>query len=132
MDVPLYALALVSFVVLYLALSIFLAWSIIICLLIIISYLALRYGDLVKSYPFSLSDSITTITFIGITWAIFVFLGQKTPIPIVGNGLTYASLEPTYVSATITISIVLSFLFLIVGGAMLQHRSRASNETPTQ
>lgn len=132
MDIPLYALALASFVVLYLALSIFLAWTLIICLLLIFSYLALRYGNLMKNYPFSLSDSITTVTFVGVTWAIFVFLGQKTPIPFVGDGLTYAASASIPVSAIISIALVLSFLFLVVGAATFQRRAGAANAASSQ
>jgi hypothetical protein len=89
MDVPLYAIALVVFAVLYLAIGVFLAYVLLITLLVMFAYLVIRYPHLPDEYPYGSRDTSITVIFIGITWGIFTFLGPKTPIPFVGAGLTY-------------------------------------------
>jgi hypothetical protein len=124
MDVPLYALALIVFAVLYLALAVYLAFAIVIALIVMFTYLALRYGDLGKNYPYGLTDSLVTATFIGVTWGIFTYLAQKNPIPFIGSGLTYSSSTNVPFSAIVTITLVLSVCFLILGSFVAQSRAR--------
>lgn len=124
MDVPLYALALVVFAVLYLALAVYLAFAIIVSLFIMFTYLALRYGDLGKNYPYGLTDSLVTATFIGVTWGIFTYLAQKNPIPFIGSGLTYANSTNVPFSAIVTITLVLAVMFLVLGSFVAQSKAR--------
>ncbi|MCI4331881.1 MAG: hypothetical protein L3K19_08590 [Thermoplasmata archaeon] len=112
MDVPLYALALVLFAVLYLAIGVFLAYTLIITLFFMFAYLSIRYGKMPDNYPNGLGDTLITVAFIGVTWGIFTFLAPKNPIPFVGDGLTYTTGSTVPVSALLTIGIVLAFMFL--------------------
>ena len=113
MDVPLYALALVIFAVLYLGIGIFLAFSLIISLIVMFLYLTLRYNRMPQDYPHGLRDTLITTTFIGVTWGIFVFLAPK-PVPFIGKGLTYTNSVSLPVSAYISIALILALGFLVV------------------
>ncbi|MCI4352426.1 MAG: hypothetical protein L3K14_03455 [Thermoplasmata archaeon] len=115
MDVPLYALALAIFAILYLAIGVFLGFTLIIALVLLFAYLALRYGNLAENYPHSAPDSMITVIFIGITWAIFTYLGSKNPVPFVGNGLTYTPGTALPLPALIAISLVVAVAFLAIG-----------------
>jgi phosphatidylglycerophosphate synthase len=112
MDVTLYAIALAVFAVLYLAIGVFLAFALIITLLILFLYLAVRYRDLPQGYPYSRGDAITTMIFIGITFAIFTFVSNKNPLPFIGNGLTYTPQGLVPLTTIIAIGFVVSVLFL--------------------
>src|ERR1700686_1337303 len=114
MDVPLYALALITFAVLYLGIGVFLAYTLVMTLIVMFLYLALRYGRMPDDYPHGLRDTLITVTFIGVTWGIFVFLAPKNPIPFVGNGLTYTNASALPVSAFIVVGAVLAIGFLAV------------------
>jgi hypothetical protein len=114
-DVPLYALALSIFAVLYLAIGVFLGFTLIIAFVLLYAYLAIRYGNLTENYPHSATDSMITVTFIGVTWAIFTFLAPKTPIPFVGTTLTYTSATTVPIPALIAISLVVAVTFLAIG-----------------
>ena len=113
MDVTLYAIALAVFAVIYLAIGVFLAFTLIITLFILFAYLVIRYRDLPSSYPHSASDAITTMIFIGITWAIFTFVADKNPLPFIGSGLLYTT---TFVplNTILAIGFVVAILFLCV------------------
>jgi hypothetical protein len=115
MDVPLYAIALVVFGGLYLGLEVFLAYALIFTLFAMYLYLALRYENLPDGYPYGASDSLVTTTFIGVTWGIFTLLAPKSPIPFVGNGLTYATSTAVPLTSAITITVILLLGFLVVG-----------------
>lgn len=115
MDVPLYAIALVVFAVLYLGIGVFLAYTLVITLIIMFLYLAMRYGKLPDNYPSGLGDSLITIIFIGVTWGIFTFLAPKSPIPFIGTGLTYTASANIPVGAFVQIAIVLALVFLVIG-----------------
>jgi hypothetical protein len=114
MDVPLYAIALALFAVLYLAIGVFLAFTLLITLIIMFAYLVVRYRDLPANYPHSAADAATTMIFIGITWAIFTFVADKNPVPFIGNGLTYTSQALIPLNAIIAIGFVVSVLFLLI------------------
>jgi hypothetical protein len=112
MDVPLYALALVLFAVLYLAIGVFLAFTLIITLIVMFAYLSIRYGKMPENYPNGLGDTLITVAFIGVTWGIFTFLAPKNPIPFIGNGLIYNSSTTVAWSSLLAIALVLSLCFL--------------------
>ncbi|HEV2231761.1 MAG TPA: hypothetical protein VGS18_06210 [Thermoplasmata archaeon] len=117
MDVPLYAVGLAVFAVLYLAVSAFLIWAILITLIVMFLFLTLRYGNVAENYPHSGADVSITAIFIGITWGIFVFVGPKSPIPFVGNGFSYAAdtaVSQTTTSAVIAVAAILLIVFLVV------------------
>lgn len=114
MDVPLYAIALVIFAVLYLAIGVFLAYTLIFTLLIMFLYLVLRYGKLPEDYPYGGRDISITLIFIGVTWGIFTFLAPKNPIPFIGNGLTYTSPDAIPLNAILAIAFVLTIAFLVI------------------
>lgn len=117
MDVPLYAVGLAAFAVLYLAVSAFLIWAILITLIIMFLFLTLRYGNVAENYPHGAADVSITSIFIGITWGIFVFVGPKNPIPVVGDGFSYARDYATSLATTGTVIaavIILLVVFLVV------------------
>ncbi|HEY6238098.1 MAG TPA: hypothetical protein VIZ68_02800 [Thermoplasmata archaeon] len=114
MDVPLYAIALVMFSVLYLAIGVYLAYVLIITLLVMFTYLTLRHGKLPDNYPHGLGDTMITVIFIGVTWGIFTYLAPKTPIPFVGSGLTYTHGQIELLPL-IAITLVLVVVFLTIG-----------------
>jgi hypothetical protein len=114
MDVPLYAIALAIFAVLYLAIGVFLAFTLIITLLILFLYLAVRYRDLPSGYPHSSGDAVVTMIFIGITWSIFIWVADKNPIPFIGSGLVYTNSAAIPLDSIIAIAFVVSVLFLMV------------------
>ncbi|MCI4319792.1 MAG: hypothetical protein L3J87_05015 [Thermoplasmata archaeon] len=115
MDVPLYAIALAVFAVLYLAIGVFLAYTLVFTLIIMFAYLAIRHGDLSENYPHGVGDTMITVTFIGITWAIFTFLAPKSPVPFIGAGLTYTNGASIPFDAIITIAVVVALVFLVIG-----------------
>ncbi len=115
MDVPLYAIALTVFGALYLGLEVFLLYSLMFALLSMYLYLAVRYNNLPDGYPYGGADTLLTVTFIGVTWGIFTLLAPKSPIPFVGNGLTYAAHSAVPVGAAIAITVVLLLGFIAVG-----------------
>jgi|SRR5271170_544947 len=114
MDVPLYAIALALFAVLYLAIGVFLAFTLLITLFVLFAYLAVRYRNLPGDYPHSAADAATTMIFIGITWAIFTFVAQKSPVPFVGTGFTYTSQALIPYHSIIAIAFVVSVVFLLI------------------
>jgi hypothetical protein len=114
MDVPLYAIALVVFSVLYLGIGVFLAYVLIITLIVMFLYLALRWGNVADNYPHGLGDTMITVIFIGVTWGIFTYLAPKNPIPFTGHGLTYT--HGTFnILPFAAISLVLIVVFLAIG-----------------
>lgn len=114
MDVPLYAIALILFSVLYLGIGVYLAYVLIITLVVMFLYLTLRHGRLPENYPHGLGDTLITVIFIGVTWAIFTYLAPKTPIPFVGSGLLYTHGQ-IQLLPLISISMVLIVIFLAIG-----------------
>jgi hypothetical protein len=136
MDVTLYAIALAVFAVLYLALSVFLAFTLIIALVILFLYLAVRYRDLPASYPYGRGESITTLIFIGITWAIFTFVSDKNPLPFIGNGLTYTSGSLVPLNTILAIAFVVAVLFLgvfsILAPSTKDHEGGDASGNPQQ
>ncbi|MGI0139797.1 MAG: hypothetical protein ACREBT_01395 [Thermoplasmata archaeon] len=119
MDVPLYAIALAVFGVLYLVFGIFLVFVLIIALVVIYLYLVLRYGTLPDEYPYGAADSLITAIFVGVTWGVFTFLGPKNPIPFVGTSLTYESATIIPLAAILAITLVLVMVFLLIGAFVL-------------
>jgi len=114
MDVPLYAIALVMFSVLYLGIGVFLAYTLAITLIVMFLYLALRHGNVAQNYPHGLGDTLITVIFIGVTWGIFTYLAPKDPIPFVGQGLTYTHSQVN-ILPFISITLVLVVMFLMIG-----------------
>jgi hypothetical protein len=114
MDVPLYAIALALFAILYLAVGVFLAFTLLITLFVMFAYLVVRYRDLPANYPYSSTDAATTMIFIGITWAIFTFVANKNPVPFIGSGLTYTNQALIPINAIIAIAFVVSIGFLLI------------------
>jgi hypothetical protein len=114
MDVPLYAIALIVFSVLYLGIGVFLAYVLIITLIVMFLYLAIRWGNVAENYPHGLGDTMITVIFIGVTWGIFTYLAPKNPIPFVGIGLTYTHGQENLLPF-VAISLVLIVVFLAIG-----------------
>ncbi|MGP8071768.1 MAG: hypothetical protein ACLPZM_01370 [Thermoplasmata archaeon] len=134
MDVSLYALALAIFAVLYLAIGVFLAFTLILTLLIMFLYLVVRYRDLPSGYPHSAGDAVQTMIFIGITWAIFTFVADKNPVPFIGTGLTYTNPLNIPVDAIIGIAFVVSIAFLMIFAFIASRPKEAEGgeQTPKQ
>lgn len=116
MDIPLFGLALLTFAVMYLALTFFLFWTIIIAVFVILVFLAVRWKSVAENYPHGLGDTLTLVVLVGITWVLFIFLGPKDPVPVLGGmggypeGLTYGT--PPW-GTVFTIAVVFAFILLI-------------------
>jgi hypothetical protein len=120
MDVPLYAIGLILFAVLYLAVGVFLGFVLVITLLMMLLYVGVRYGKLPDNYPHGPGDIMITVIFIGVTWGIFVFLGPKNPIPFLpspGQGVIYGTTAVNF-APYIAIALVLVTVFLLIGAFM--------------
>lgn len=115
MDVPLYAIALAVFAVLYLVMNVFLAFTLVIAFIVLFLYLAIRYGNVPQNYPHTLGDVLITVIFTGVTWGIFVYLGPKNPVPFVGSGLTFNPTTILPVASIIEVSLALIIVFLVIG-----------------
>jgi hypothetical protein len=127
MDVPLYAVALIVFALLYLALSVVLSITLVVVLIILFLYLTLRHGKMPDNYPHGFSDALITAIFIGVTWGIFILLGPKTPVPFLPEGgvVTYAPLAPAALDAIISVTVLLSIVFLFVGALIARNLKEA-------
>ena len=115
MDVPLYAIALAVFAVLYLVMNVFLAFTLVIAFIVLFLYLAIRYGNVPQNYPHTLGDVLITVNFTGVTWGIFVYLGPKNPVPFVGDGLTFNPTTILPFASIIEVSLALIIVFLVIG-----------------
>lgn len=94
MDLGLFFLAMLSFAILYMVIGVFMIWVLVITFLVIFLYLAIRYKNVPENYPHGVGDSMITILFISITWALFTFLGSQGNVKVIGQGLTYISDPP--------------------------------------
>ncbi|HZY91619.1 MAG TPA: hypothetical protein VFG07_02425 [Thermoplasmata archaeon] len=132
MDVPLYAIALVVFSVLYLGIGVFLGYTLIITLVIMFVYLALRHGKLPENYPHGFGDTMITVIFIGVTWGIFTFLAPKNPIPFLPmngqSGLTYTTAAIPF-GSFLAIAMVLALAFLVIGAFFAKDLRQTSGGT---
>ncbi len=131
MDVPLYAIALAVFAVLYIAIGVFLAYTLVITLIVMFAYLAIRHGKLPENYPHGLGDTLITVIFIGVTWGIFIFLAPKNPLPFIGSGLLYTSNASIPIAPIISIALVLSLIFLVIGAFIARDLGRATAGSTT-
>lgn len=118
MDIMLFALSLLTFAILYLALTFFLFWAIVITLLVIMIYLSIRWRSVSENYPYGINDSIILIALLAVSWMLFVFLGPKNPVYFLGNGLTYGSPDWGTVAA---IMIIFLFVVLIVFSLLIPY-----------
>ena len=126
MDVPLYAIALAIFAVLYIAIGVFLAYTLVITLMVMFAYLAIRHGKLPENYPHGLGDTLITVIFIGVTWGIFIYLAPKNPVPFIGTGLLYTANATIPLAPIIAISLVLSLVFLGIGAFIARDLPKAT------
>jgi hypothetical protein len=123
MDIMLFALCLLTFACCYLALTIYLFWTLVITMLVIITFLAIRWRSVAENYPYGINDSIVLLALVSVTWVLFVFLGPKDPVPFLGgfngpNGLTYGSPPWGVVTA---IAIIFIFLILIIMAILIHY-----------
>jgi hypothetical protein len=116
MDIPLFGLALLTFAVMYLALTVFRFWTIVFSIMVILLFLAIRWRSVAENYPHGLGDTLTLVVLVGITWILFIFLGPKDPVPVLGGmggypeGLTYGT--PPW-GTIFTIAVVFAFILMI-------------------
>jgi hypothetical protein len=117
MDVPLYAVALIVFALLYLALAVVLSVALLITFIVLFLYLTLRHGKMPDNYPHGFGDVLITVIFVGVTWGIFVLLGPKNPVPFlpVGGSATYAAGGILSINEIVSVGVVLAILFLFMG-----------------
>jgi len=117
MDVPLYAIALLIFAMLYLAVGVVLSVTLIITFVILFLYLTVRHGKMPENYPHGFGDAMITAIFIGVTWGIFILLGPKNPVPFLpANGAaTYTTASFLTLNDIVAIAVILAIIFLFLG-----------------
>lgn len=108
MDIPLFGICLLTFAGLYLGLTVFLLWTLVITIFVIMAWMAVRWRSVSENYPHGLGDTLTLVVLVAITWVLFVILGPK-PVPFIGSGLTYGAAD----WSTVT-SVVIMFVFVIL------------------
>jgi hypothetical protein len=122
MDVPLYAIALIVFALLYLALSVVLVVAFAITFVVLYLYLSIRYGKMPDNYPHGFADALITAIFIGVTWGIFILLGPKDPVPFLPNGSAqYSPTTLLSINEVIAIALILSIVFLFIGSLITRY-----------
>lgn len=131
MDVPLYAIALILFALLYLAISVVLSITLVITLVLLFLYLTLRHGKLPDNYPHGFGDALITAIFIGVTWGIFILLGPKSPVPFLptNGSLTYATTAPIALNAIVSVGVVIAIVFLFIGSLIARNLREGSGST---
>src|SRR5580700_5255957 len=114
MDVPLYAIALLLFALMYLAIGIVLSVTLILTFVVLFLYLTLRHGKMPDNYPHGFQDALITAIFIGVTWGIFILLGPKNPIPFLpqNGSAIYSSTTLVSINEIVSIAVVLAIIFL--------------------
>jgi hypothetical protein len=129
MDVPLYAVALIVFALLYLALSVVLSIVLVLTLVVLFIYLTLRHGKMPDNYPHGFGDALITAIFIGVTWGIFIVLGPKTPVPFLpeNGAVTYAPLAPAALDSIVAIVVILAIAFLFIGALLARQLKEGSS-----
>jgi hypothetical protein len=117
MDVPLYAIALIVFALLYLALGVVLSVTLVLTFVILFLYLTLAHGKMPDNYPHGFSDALITAIFVGVTWGIFILLGPKNPIPFLpqNGSATYSASGLLSINEILAIAVILAIVFLFIG-----------------
>src|ERR1700683_2486883 len=117
MDVPLYAIALIVFALLYLALGVVLSVTLVLTFVILFLYLTLAHGKMPDNYPHGFSDALITAIFVGVTWGIFILLGPKNPIPFLpqNGSATYSAAGLLSINEILAIAVILAIVFLFIG-----------------
>jgi hypothetical protein len=116
MDVPLYAIALLIFAMLYLAIGVVLSITLIITFVLLFLYLTVRHGKMPDNYPHGFGDALITAIFIGVTWGIFILLGPKNPVPFLPqNGAATYSTSLLTLNDIVAIAVILAIIFLFIG-----------------
>ncbi|MCI4327394.1 MAG: hypothetical protein L3K16_07155 [Thermoplasmata archaeon] len=129
MDVPLYAIALIMFAMLYLAIGVVLSVTLIVTFVVLFLYLTLRHGKMPDNYPHGFGDALITAVFVGVTWGIFVLLGPKTPVPFLpqNGSATYSASALISINAILGIAVILAIVFLFIG-AFLAHQLKDGSQ----
>jgi hypothetical protein len=117
MDVPLYAIALIVFALMYLALGVVLSVTLILTFVVLFLYLTLRHGKMPDNYPHGFNDALITAIFIGVTWGIFILLGPKSPIPFLpqNGSAIYSATAILSFDVILSIGVVIAIIFLFIG-----------------
>ena len=150
MDFFLFVLLLVGFAALYVALQIYLLYTLIILLIIAIFYVVIKYPRGKEDWPFGFTDNIYTVCMSNIIIVVFVivvptisFVGSQPtyvpqPVPPDGWELVFSSRDPWVVLWVLLIHAIvyfLAFALLIpymqrqassVGGSMGEHDKESS------
>ncbi len=118
MDSTLFMVGLILFAALYIGLSVMLFWALLITILALIAYLAVRYKDVAAHYPYSISDSLGSVLLIATTWTIFVIVGPK-PIPFIGSTFLYNPLQETVFASISDVIVVFVLIVFVVLAAIV-------------
>ena len=127
MDTSLFIIALILFAALYIGLAVYLFWSIVICMMLLMVYLAARYKNIAENYPYNLNETLSSVLLIATTWAVFILVGPK-PIPFLGNSITYNLYAEATVTAVIDVVVVFIFLFLIILSILVPWLERSGSQ----
>ncbi|MCL4325115.1 MAG: hypothetical protein M1144_06630 [Candidatus Thermoplasmatota archaeon] len=123
MDTTLFMIALVAFAALYIGIGVFLLWSLLITMMVILAYLAARYGHVVENYPYNVSETLTSILLIATTWVVFIIVGPK-PFTVAGSTEIYTTLAEDIFSSIAAVVIVFAFVVFIILAVLVPHFER--------
>jgi uncharacterized membrane protein YgcG len=127
MDTSLFIIALILFAALYIGLAVYLFWSLVICVILLMVYMSARYGNVVENYPFNLNETLSSILLIATTWAVFILVGPK-PIPFLGSSIVYSNYAEATLTAVIDVVVVFIFLFLIILAILVPWLERTGSQ----
>lgn len=123
MDNTLFILALVVFAALYIGLGVFLLWTLVITIIVILAYLTGVYKHVVDNYPYNAGENLTTVLLVATTWVVFIIVGPK-PVQFWGDSLFYAPPPMDFISSIAAVLIVFAFVIFIVLAVIIPHFER--------
>jgi hypothetical protein len=125
MDTALFVIALILFAALYIGIGVYLLWSLLITLMVLMAYMAARYKNVAENYPYNMTETLTSVLLIATTWTVFIIVGPKDPLPFIGSSFTYTSPTAEVVSGVIDAVIVFVFILLIVMAVLVPWLERS-------
>ncbi len=123
MDNTLFILALLVFATLYIGLGVYLLWTLVITILVILAYLTGVYKHVLDNYPYNAGENLTTVLLIATTWVVFIVVGPK-PVQFWGPSLFYAPPPEAFFASIAAVLVIFAFVVFIILAIILPHYER--------